>query len=432
MPNEAKAPCFAQLVALLPPGNQAILKRLLGLLKEIIKHEQVNKMGVPNIAIIFAPSLLRAKNETPLDMMNNMMNQQKIVEYLIVNYENLFVKNPSKINLDEKTRNKWQQTLRRASIMLTVETLNEDEENSNICSPVAKRSSYKKVKKAKNIREVFGELASGDSLESTGEDNEEEEASTQHTEEEGFQAEEVNKQEEEVVTGENDSVNDNAEEDDWENDSQGEQCVVRRPPTRAPPRPPPVPAKTEASKENSECKENPAPKSASKPIVTSEKELKRKEKFASIRHSTIPDEEKKVMKQKLAGMFGGMPPPLKNAPAPNLLSKGGKDATEVKPKAVPKSVGATPMSERATEKPKKEKFLSKEEKPFSNSDLGAQKLPKFVFSVHKSAEELVEMVLQGKIIQVKSYFLALPPQEKAKQKEQFAKLLEKEQIKINI
>ena len=104
--------CFSQLISLLPPGNQLILKSILYLSRDIEKESEINKMTATNLAIIFAPSFMKSKTESPLDLMNNIPTYQRIVEFLINNSEALFSPNTQKKQLDVQ----WQQTLRRYKI----------------------------------------------------------------------------------------------------------------------------------------------------------------------------------------------------------------------------------------------------------------------------------------------------------------------------
>lgn len=45
----------------LPPSNASVLQFLLSFLARVAKHEDVNKMGPANLAIVFSPILLRPR-----------------------------------------------------------------------------------------------------------------------------------------------------------------------------------------------------------------------------------------------------------------------------------------------------------------------------------------------------------------------------------
>ena len=53
---------MAMVVQLLPPANRMIFERLIRLLTLIVENQATNMMDSRNLAIIFAPILLRAKN----------------------------------------------------------------------------------------------------------------------------------------------------------------------------------------------------------------------------------------------------------------------------------------------------------------------------------------------------------------------------------
>jgi len=52
-------------------------------LNRVMQHEEVTKMGSQNLAIVFGPNLLRAKEQNPLSMLTDMNTQCAVVEALI-------------------------------------------------------------------------------------------------------------------------------------------------------------------------------------------------------------------------------------------------------------------------------------------------------------------------------------------------------------
>ena len=50
-------------VAQLPVRNGLVLQELLAFLCEVAEHEEANKMGVNNLAIVFGPNILRTQDE---------------------------------------------------------------------------------------------------------------------------------------------------------------------------------------------------------------------------------------------------------------------------------------------------------------------------------------------------------------------------------
>lgn len=51
------------MVDLLPKTNKALVDRLMYHLARVANQEEVNKMGPSNLAVVFAPCLLRRKND---------------------------------------------------------------------------------------------------------------------------------------------------------------------------------------------------------------------------------------------------------------------------------------------------------------------------------------------------------------------------------
>lgn len=87
--NERKDEYLRQATALLPPGNRAVLRALLGLLVQVAKYSNINKMTVANLAIVFAPSIVREQTETPTSALLSMRVCAELVEYLIGSFERL-------------------------------------------------------------------------------------------------------------------------------------------------------------------------------------------------------------------------------------------------------------------------------------------------------------------------------------------------------
>lgn len=78
-----------QALFLLPPGNRSMVKALIGLLVKVVSHSSINKMHSSNLAIVFAPSVIREQNETAASAMMGMRLCTELVEYLIDNYSKL-------------------------------------------------------------------------------------------------------------------------------------------------------------------------------------------------------------------------------------------------------------------------------------------------------------------------------------------------------
>ncbi|XP_048836610.1 rho GTPase-activating protein 42-like isoform X2 [Brienomyrus brachyistius] len=79
------------LVQKLPEKNLEMLGLLIGHLVRVSAQSRVNLMTVPNLGVVFGPTLLRSHEETVAATMN-IKFQNLVVEILIENYEKIFLK----------------------------------------------------------------------------------------------------------------------------------------------------------------------------------------------------------------------------------------------------------------------------------------------------------------------------------------------------
>eukprot|EP01119_Soliformovum_irregulare_P016698 TRINITY_DN4874_c0_g1_i3.p1 TRINITY_DN4874_c0_g1~~TRINITY_DN4874_c0_g1_i3.p1 ORF type:complete len:1171 (-),score=313.30 TRINITY_DN4874_c0_g1_i3:15-3527(-) len=101
MKEEYRIYCLRKVLSRLPPGNKAILNRIFGLLHEVIGHADVNKMTATNLAIIFAPSLFKSKDEK--DFLADQVDARLIIEAMILDYQFIFrTQQYTTSNLEEK------------------------------------------------------------------------------------------------------------------------------------------------------------------------------------------------------------------------------------------------------------------------------------------------------------------------------------------
>jgi RhoGAP domain len=61
---ECRTKCLRCALALMPRANLALVQRLVGVLRRVVEERERNKMSTVNVAIVFAPVLLRPENET--------------------------------------------------------------------------------------------------------------------------------------------------------------------------------------------------------------------------------------------------------------------------------------------------------------------------------------------------------------------------------
>lgn len=63
-PEEHRVGAFTKLLAMLPPVNYAVLRYLCSFIRELLTNQKVTMMTPENLAIVFCPNLLRAREET--------------------------------------------------------------------------------------------------------------------------------------------------------------------------------------------------------------------------------------------------------------------------------------------------------------------------------------------------------------------------------
>jgi len=90
----SRVSCVQKVLELLPPGNYALLRRFCKLLFDIAAHSSTNKMRPSNLAIVFAPTLLRAQQETLDEMFGDATQTNFLVERFVVDYEEIFEDKP--------------------------------------------------------------------------------------------------------------------------------------------------------------------------------------------------------------------------------------------------------------------------------------------------------------------------------------------------
>jgi len=84
-------------INLLPIGNHAVLSRFIALLNKVANNQQSNKMTSYNLAVVFAPSLIRPRELTPFE---NIIQENKqciqLVQIMIEHHYDLFLRKMSK------------------------------------------------------------------------------------------------------------------------------------------------------------------------------------------------------------------------------------------------------------------------------------------------------------------------------------------------
>lgn len=73
----------------LPDANKALLTALMKLIRKIVQFSDENKMTSSNLAIVFAPTLLRSKEETLMSAMSDNDLATNFIQMLIENFDQI-------------------------------------------------------------------------------------------------------------------------------------------------------------------------------------------------------------------------------------------------------------------------------------------------------------------------------------------------------
>jgi len=81
---------FRSLVALLPPENVLFLRYLITFILKVSEYSDINFMTIPNLTIVFGPSLLNSKIVTIDDLVSHIGDINNAVRILIQDYNKIF------------------------------------------------------------------------------------------------------------------------------------------------------------------------------------------------------------------------------------------------------------------------------------------------------------------------------------------------------
>ncbi|XP_033733399.1 N-chimaerin-like isoform X1 [Pecten maximus] len=87
-------------LSILPPAHYQTLKYLLAHLIRVTEKKSKNMMGSDNLAIVFAPTLMRSPDTNPMISLMAAQFEQKCVELLLVHYRELFSRMSTQISVD--------------------------------------------------------------------------------------------------------------------------------------------------------------------------------------------------------------------------------------------------------------------------------------------------------------------------------------------
>jgi hypothetical protein len=81
---------YRSLIRSLHPGDKLLVQSLLAMLWDIAQNNEVNKMTISNLAIVFGPSLLRPQSVNAASELFDMPDVSKVIEFLITHNAKLF------------------------------------------------------------------------------------------------------------------------------------------------------------------------------------------------------------------------------------------------------------------------------------------------------------------------------------------------------
>ncbi|KAG8039833.1 hypothetical protein G9C98_000562 [Cotesia typhae] len=87
--TSAKIQCFRDIVKALPPSNYDTLQFLLKHLLKVTSYQEFNRMHIPNLAIVFGPTLMWPAEESA-NMALDLMQQNLVIECLLSEYNKIF------------------------------------------------------------------------------------------------------------------------------------------------------------------------------------------------------------------------------------------------------------------------------------------------------------------------------------------------------
>ena len=101
--TDAKRGYTRHLVWSLPTVNRVTLKYLINFLKKVDAHKEQNNMAIHNLATVFGPNLIKAKNETMFSMAASTAQTNSVVHTLIDGYDEVFGDEPFVLPSDKPT-----------------------------------------------------------------------------------------------------------------------------------------------------------------------------------------------------------------------------------------------------------------------------------------------------------------------------------------
>lgn len=126
-----RAKLMHRLVYSLPKERKATLKYLVEFLRLVVDHADVNKMAIHNIATVFAPNLIKAKNDNMLQIVQDTPLVNSVLSTFIEDYDIVFSDDPpsdgvldtAKVIYDYEAKEKNELSLKKGEVVKVIQQL---------------------------------------------------------------------------------------------------------------------------------------------------------------------------------------------------------------------------------------------------------------------------------------------------------------------
>ena len=89
-PDEVAIPKITTVLKMLPMGHRVTIKYLARFLRDVCAASDINKMTPSNVAIVFAPNLLKPPGNDVMAQIDDTPYSNKLMQMFVINYDTLF------------------------------------------------------------------------------------------------------------------------------------------------------------------------------------------------------------------------------------------------------------------------------------------------------------------------------------------------------
>ena len=90
VPKESQIETLKSVLTMLPRSHRIVLKYLLAFLVKVSKKSEINKMTPANIAIVFAPNLLKPIGDDIMVQITDSAYSNSLMELFVTDFEEIF------------------------------------------------------------------------------------------------------------------------------------------------------------------------------------------------------------------------------------------------------------------------------------------------------------------------------------------------------